>query len=178
MKKSKQGFIKISRGFLDDPLYTSGEAFSLKDVYIDLTLRAFYQDTTKTFKNKMRTYHRGQVEGSTRQFAEWWNMSRETVLRRLKVLQENGYIYVESTKVQTVITLRKYCMEQDFEGMGCDTDKTTDQTTNQTTHKTTEQTTDKTNYKKDKEVIKKTIKNQKKEPSADFGFVKDGMKYE
>lgn len=178
MKKNKQGFIKISRGFLDDPIYNGNEAFSLKEVYIDLTLRAFYQETSKVYKNKMRTYQRGQVEGSTRQFAEWWNMSRETVSRRLKVLQENGYIFVESSKVQTVVTLRKYCTEQDFEGMGCDTDKTTDKATDKATGQTTDQATDKANYKKDKEVIKKSIKNQKKEPSADFGFVKDGVTYE
>ena len=177
MKKIKQGFIKISRGFLDDPIYHDGAAFSLKEVYIDLTLRAFYQETTKAFKSRMRTYQRGQVEGSIRQFAEWWHMSCDTVSRRLKVLQENGYIYIESSKVQTVITLRKYCMEQDFEGIGSYTDKDTDKDTNQYTDKDTHKDTDKDNYKNNKEVIKKSERNQKKEPSADFVCVR-GKRYE
>lgn len=168
-----KGFIKISRNFMDDPLYTNGCAFSLKDVLIDLTLRAFYEDTTKTYRNRMRTYKRGQVEGSTRQFAEWWYMSKDTVDRRLQRLQEYGYIYVEKSKDQTVITLVKYGAEQDFLGLGCDTDKDTNKDTDKDTGKDTNKDTNKDNFKKRKEVIKKSSKNQKEKPSALDFFVEE-----
>ena len=178
MKKKKQGYIKICHGFLDHPLYVGEQAFNLKEVYLDLNLRAFYQDTTKVYKNRVRTYQRGQVEGSTRQFAEWWNMSRDTVQKRLKALQEIGLIYVESTKVQTVITLRNYCTEQDSFGIGTDTESTTDSTTESTTRYATGQATDQSNLKKDKEVIKNSEKNQKNKPSADLDFLKGEKQYE
>ena len=109
MKNKKVGFIKLSRSFLEHPLYFGEEAFNLKEVYLDLNLRALHKEKTKVFRNKLRTYQRGQVEGSIRQFAEWWHMSVNTARRRLKELEQYGFIYVESTNVNTVITLRNYC---------------------------------------------------------------------
>ena len=168
MAKKYYGFIKVSHKFLDHPLYKGDGPFNLKEVLLDLTLRAFYQDTTKTFRSNIRTYQRGQVEGSTRQFCEWWNMSRGTVNRRLKVLQENGFIYVESSKMQTVITLVNFKAEQDFEGLGSTTNRTTDSTTDRTIDSTTNSTTDSTNLKKDKESIYKFKKKSKKINPSDF----------
>ena len=178
MKKKKSGFIKISHDFVDHPLYSGSDAFNLKEVYLDLNLRAFYQDTSKVYRNKLRTYHRGQVEGSIRQFADWWHMTKDTAMRRLRTLQENGLIFIETSNEQTVVTLRNYCTEQDFDGIGCDTNQDTNKDTNQDTHKDTDKDTNSDNLKKTKEVIKNSEKNQKNKPSADFGFVKDGMKYE
>lgn len=165
-----KGFIKISRNFMDDPLYTNGCAFSLKEVLIDLTLRAFYEDTTKTYRNKMRTYKKGQVEGSIRQFAEWWSMNKDTVNRRLKLLQEYGYIYVEKSHDQTVVTLVKYGAEQEFLGLGCDTNTDTNTDTDKDADKDTNKDTDTDNFKKNKEIIKKSLRNQKEKPSGHSDF--------
>jgi DNA-binding transcriptional MocR family regulator len=168
------GFIKISRNFINDPIYTNGCAFSLKEVLLDLTLRAFYEDTTKNYRNKMRSYQIGQVEGSMRQFAEWWNMSKDTVERRLKVLQEFGYIYVETLQDQTVITLVKYRAEQAFLGLGCDTNKDTNKDTDKDADKDTNKDTNKDNFKKNKKVIKKSSRNQKeKRPAAHLDFLEE-----
>ena len=178
MKKQKIGYIKVSRYFLEHPLYSGSDAFSLKDVYLDLNIRAYHKEKTKMYKNKLRTYQRGQVEGSIRQFAEWWHMGVNTARRRLEELQRHGLIYVESTNVNTVVTLRNYCIEQDSEGLGWNTDGYTDGYANEYTGGYADGYTDEHNLKNDKECIKNDIKNEKKEPSADFGFVKDGVTYE
>lgn len=176
MKKNKKGFIKISKDFIDHPLYSGSDAFNLKEVLIDLTLRAFYTDVQKTYRGQIRYYQRGQVEGSIRQFAEWWNMTKDTATKRLQVLEENGFIYVEKSNLQTVVTLRNYCKEQDFFGLGSDTDLDTDSDTNQDTHYDTESDTDSDNLKKSKEKNKKREKKEKKE-SSDFVCVR-GKRYE
>lgn len=178
MKKQKIGYIKVSRYFLEHPLYSGSEAFNLKEVYLDLNIRAFHKEKTKMYKNKLRTYHRGQVEGSIRQFAEYWHMSINTARKRLEQLQNHGLIIVESTSINTVITLRNYCTEQDSEGLGVNTDCYTDEYTTLHTDEYTDRYTDEYNLKNEEECIKNDNKNEKEKPSADFGFVKDGMKYE
>ena len=169
-KKKTNGYIKISRDFMHHPLYTNGMAFTLKEVLIDLNLRAFYQDTQKTYKNTLNTYLRGQVEGSYRQFAEWWCMSKDTVDNRLNALEEGGYIYRTSLQGRTVINLLNYCAEQDNSGLGSDTNQDTNQDTDKDRGSDTKRDTDSDNYKKDKEINKKSLKNQKEKRSARSDF--------
>lgn len=170
MAKKKIGYIKVSREFLHHPYYSNGEPFTLKEVFLDLNLRAYYQDTTKMVKQHSRTYKRGQVQGTTEQMSEWWHMSRATVNRRLKALQEDGLIYVDSSSVNTVVTLVKYGLEQDFNGVGDTTADTTADTTNDTTTDTTSDTTADTHYKKSEEDIYKFQKTQNKNPSGGESF--------
>ena len=170
MAKKKIGFIKISREFLHHPYYSDGTPFTLKEVLLDLNLRAYYQDTTKLVKAHSRTYKRGQVQGTIAQMCEWWHMGRGTVYRRLETLQRDGFIYVESSSVNTVVTLIKYGFEQDFEGVGGTTDGTTDRTTDETTSGTTDGTTDGTHYKKSEEDIYKFKRTQNKNPSGEESF--------
>lgn len=173
MAKKKTGFIKVSRDFLHSPLYTNGTPFNLKEVWLDLNLRAFYQDTQKTYKNKLHTYLRGQVEGSYRQFAEWWCMSKDTVKNRLEELEEAGYIHIISSKGPTVINLPNYGAEQDFSGLGVDTDSYANQDTDSDKVSDTDSDKDSDNYKKGKENNKKSSKNQKEKPAAHLDFLEE-----
>lgn len=170
MAKKKTGFVKISRDFLHHPYYSNGEPFTLKEVLIDLTIRAYFQDTMKLVKAHSRVYKRGQVQGTTGQMSEWWHMSRATVYRRLERLQEDGFIYVESSGVNTVVTLVKYGLEQDFNGLGDTTADTTGETTDDTTYDTTSDTTADTHYKKSEEDIYKFKKTQNRNPSGEESF--------
>ena len=161
-----KGYIKVSRDFMYHPLYTNGTPFTLKEVLLDLNLRAFYQDTTKPYMNKMQTYYRGQVEGSIRQMAIWWSMSTNTVENRLDALEEAGYLYKRTIKNHTVITLLEYCDEQDNSGLGSHTELDTDSHTELDKVSHTDSHTDSHNYKKAEESIKKSIKKSKEEPAA------------
>lgn len=177
MKPKKNGYIKVSRSFLHSDIYQTESCFNLKEVYLDLNLRALYADRQKYYRNKLYPYRRGQVEGSLRQFADWWNMNKDTAERRLKNLEENGYIFIDEVGGRTVITLRHYCTEQDFEGLGSDTntDSNSDSNSDSDTDNNTDSNSD--NYKKVKESTKKDSKNKRK-PSADFDVLWDGVAYE
>ena len=176
-KGKNKGYIKVSRDFMYHPLYSNGTPFTLKEVFIDLNLRAFYQDTTKPYLNTIHTYLRGQVEGSYRQMAEWWSMSTDTVKKRLDALEEAGYLYRSEVKGRTVINLLEYCVEQDNSGLGAykDSDKDSDTESYKNTDKVSDKDSD--NYKKSEEIMDKSKKKSKRKPAAQRDFFWE-VKYE
>lgn len=173
MAKTKTGFIKVNRDFMHHPLYSNGTAFNLKEVFLDLNLRALYQDTQKPYRNSMYTYQRGQVEGSIRQFAEWWHMSLETVEKRLNALEECGYITRAMVQGRTVVNLLNYCIEQDNLGLGTNSNPNTDPNTDPNKLPNTDPNSNPNNYKKGKESKYKSIKKEKEKPPALDFFVEE-----
>lgn len=107
------GWVKIYRKLLDNPIWKAREPFDTRSAWIDILLSASYEDKTVTFNGRLRTVARGQLLTSTRKLAERWGWSVNRVRRFLGTLTDTGAITVTDTHTDTLLTLIKY---EDFQG--------------------------------------------------------------
>lgn len=166
MAKKNAGYIKVNKNILYNPMYQDGAPFSIGKVLFDLNLRALFVNTDKPYRNRMEHLKRGQVEGSYREMCRWWNLSDKTVDRRLKDLEESGYIYRDILNGRTLITLVKYGLQQDNLGFDYEGDSETHSEGEYEGEYETDSETHSDNFNKDKEYIKNDKKKKKKEPTA------------
>ena len=152
------GYIKISRKSLDNPLYFS-EPFSKWHAWCDLIMLARYKDSEFTVRGIKVNAKRGCVYMSSQDLADRWKWSRGKVLRFLDGLEMVQQIVQQKSNVITCISISNYDTYQ------CDG------TTNGTTNGTTEQ--------EKKKEAKKNKKDRKQEytpynpPQGDlFGEIK------
>lgn len=89
----KQGYIRLYRGFRDDPLWKKKRKFSQFEALIDLNLEARGIDSPG-FEFQKRIVHlkRGQLITSQRILAKRWSWHRNSVTRFLKKLEKRGTI--------------------------------------------------------------------------------------
>jgi hypothetical protein len=127
-----EGWIKLHRQILDDPLYFA-EPFTRMQAFIDLILIANIKQTTFFKRGIKITVERGQTARSEDELAERWKWSRGKARRFLIEQQNDGKIVQQKSHVCSCISVVNYDKYQ--------IDDTTDSTTNDTTDSTTDSTT-------------------------------------
>lgn len=168
-----RGFIKIYRKIEDNILWLSNdEPFDSRSAWIDLILIANHKDNS--FKLGMQTMQvkRGQKWTSSKKLADRWNWSRQKVMKYLRMLQNEGMIYLETSNRGLLINLVNYGIYQE-KSKGT---RYADATANITSagHQVQQPTDTNKNVKND---IKNDIKNEKKKALfSDSG--KGGIVYE
>lgn len=89
----KQGYVRLYRGFRDDPLWKKKRKFSQFEAFLDLYLEARGIDSPGLeFKKKIVHLKRGQLITSQRILAERWSWHKNSVARFLKKLEKRGTI--------------------------------------------------------------------------------------
>lgn len=150
-------WIKLYSGIMESAVWA--DPLRLK-AWIHILLSANYKDK-EWFKNgQIVRIQRGQMVTSMRKLAMEWRCSRATTRRILDQFQDLNMIrYEVEPGKYTRITVVKYRVFQDSDGIGCATDVATDITTNVTTDVATDVATDVTQHK--------NIKNNKKDKNKD-----------
>lgn len=111
----KQGYIRLWRGFQEDPLYPLKQKrkFSQWEAFLDLWLNARGLDSP-SFEFKKRIIHlkRGQLITSQRILAKRWNWSRGSVRNFLEKLERRKTIIAKTFSLgrrgYTIIVFLKY----------------------------------------------------------------------
>ena len=135
--------------------------------WIDILLRVNHKDVTGMFNKKPRTYKRGTFHTSTVKLAEQWNVSRNTVNRFLKLLEQDNMIKIISSNDGTTIEVLNYNVYQGFseekrQPTEQRSEQRTEQQIEQRTEHRTEQQTDielNTNNNDNNELIMKNNEN-------------------
>lgn len=110
------GWIKMHRKLKKHWLFQEKRVYSKLEAWIDLLLRASYQDEKKMFNNKIVPLKRGQLVTSIRCLANDWDWSKKKVQSYLQLLVDDGMITVTSDKDKTIIEINQYdCYQGDAE---------------------------------------------------------------
>lgn len=117
-------FLKLDRGILDHWLWTK-KPFSEGQAWIDLLLLANIEDKKTSYKGKIITCRRGDVNYSITWLAERWKWSRDKTRNYLRLLEDDGMVTLNATTHRTTITIVNYG--------GFNDSVTTKHTTNTTT---------------------------------------------
>ena len=132
------GWIRLDKAIRENFLWNDGEPMSRGQAWIDLLLRANFEDNVSILRGKPTLIKRGQLHTSILHLAQEWRWSRERVARFLKLLEDEEMIKTERTTHGTTITIVKWGVYQG----GC----TTDEATDKSTHEATDKSTDKSRY--------------------------------
>ena len=160
----KNGYIKVSRNCIDDPLYFS-EPFTKWQAWCDLVMLAYISDSELYIRGIKIKTQRGCVYVGTRELADRWKWSRGKVIRFMEFLEQDEKIVPQTIpQIKNVISCISIC---NFDSYQCCS--TSDDTTNSTTKE-----------KKKKEAKKKKNKEEEYNPpfippkgyeEYDFSFV-------
>lgn len=152
-----EGWIKIHRKIMDNPLYLS-EPFTRMQAWIDLLLLANHKEGFFYVRGNKVVVGRGQVGTSFRTLASRWQWSRGKVERFLKDLENDNQIEPQKNNVITLISI---CNYDDYQNTEPQTEPQTSrrQTTDRATNEP--QTDRNKNDKNDKK--EKNEKNNKEE---------------
>ena len=105
------GWICLYRDIQDHWIFSDAEHFR---AWVDLLLLANHEDTTIMLKGQVVKLLRGQVGWSQVALASRWKWGhRDRVSRFLKKLSNEGMIELETTHLNSVITICNYCKYQD-----------------------------------------------------------------
>lgn len=159
-----RGFIKLFRKIEDNYLWEDPEPFCKRAAWIDLILMANHKDNSFMLGMRKINIKRGQKWTSSKKLADRWNWNRRKVMQFLRLLQNEGMIYLEVTNRGLLITLVKYSVYQDFLKGKRTADGTADSTASE--HQSAQQMHTNKNVKND---IKNDIKNEKKKAFSDLG---------
>ena len=89
----KQGYIRLWRGFRDDPLWKQKRKFSQWEAFEDLYLSAWGKECPGfEFEKRIVDLKRGQLITSQRVLAKRWNWPRCSVRNFLNKLEKRGTI--------------------------------------------------------------------------------------
>ncbi len=122
------GWIKLHRSIrkhwiFQDPV--------LLRIWLDLLLSANHEPGKIIVKNQLIEIGRGQFWTSVRKLAVRWDLNKETVQTKLRLLQSDGMIYVDSRQgYGTLLTIRNYSVYQGFDGDNPDSDPDNDPDSN------------------------------------------------
>lgn len=100
-------FLKLDRGILDHWLWTK-KPFSEGQAWIDLLLLANIADKKTSYKGKIITCKRGDVNYSITWLAERWKWSRDKTRNYLRLLEDDGMVTLNATTHRTTITIVNY----------------------------------------------------------------------
>ena len=166
-----RGFVKIFRKIEDNILWEDDTPFDSRSAWVDLILQANHKSNSFLMGMQKINIKRGQKWTSSKKLADRWGWSRKKVMKYLRVLEQEGMIYLEVTNRGLLITIVKYSTYQDFSrGKGTAND-TADDTSVE--HQKAQQMHTNKNVKND---IKNDIKNEKKKAFSDLG--RGGIVYE
>lgn len=147
MAKEK-GWVKLERAILDTVVWSNTEPFDERSAYVDLVLRANYED--KAFRPRRETtiinVKAGQFFTSIAKLCERWKWSENKVRRYLKMLKNLGFIRTDARACGTLITLENI----GGEGFGARTNEGTSEGTREGTRGGTSEGTGGRRLKKDK----------------------------
>lgn len=136
-----KGYIRLSRTFFDNPLWTEPREYSRAEAWLDLIQVARFEAERKILNGRAIEVQRGEIMASRRYLEKRWTWGSTKVANYLKLLVLEKMVTIKQTNGQTIITLCNYELYND------------PQTTKQTADKpdaNQTQTTDKPNIKKDK----------------------------
>jgi len=126
-------WIKLHRKVIESQVFSDGELFRL---WTYLLVRANYRPSFfRGVKIEI-----GQVAFSQRMLVETLGVSRGTIQRHLKKLEEMGNITVNASRDFSVVTISQWASYQTPDEVVRSTDSTTDGTTNGSTDRTTNRT--------------------------------------
>lgn len=166
-KDKSEMFVKISRSIEDNFLWhaVGVDHFDIRSAWIDLIIQANYKQGDFICGSSHVIVKRGQLITSLNHLAVRWHTTKKTVIRYLKLFEEEGMIYKESTNRYTTITIVNYALYQDVRNAKYTADSTAEYTSSSTPDSTAEYTQSK-NIKNAKELRK----NEKKEasPQGDY----------
>lgn len=127
-----EGWIKIHRKVLSHPMYYA-EPFTRMQAWFDLLLLANIDARAISVRGIRLEIKRGMVVNSKDWLADRWRWSRGKVTRYLDMLETDGMIEQQKSRVITCISIRNFDHYQ--------LDGTTNGTTNGATNSTTNSTT-------------------------------------
>lgn len=107
---NRHGFIKLSRKFFGNELWTQPRVYSQAEAWIDLIQLAYFDTTPKKkfIGNIEVSWQRGQYPASIRYLAKKWEWSPATVRSFLNRLQKREMITLDHSQGMNIITLCKY----------------------------------------------------------------------
>ncbi len=113
------GWIKINRAITEHWLWQDAERLKW---WFDLLFLAAWEDKKVMHDTHVFTLHRGQIIAPVAFLSERWEKSRPTVIRYLKLLEEDGMVKRETLYRQTsIITICNYDKYQCAESAPFDT---------------------------------------------------------
>lgn len=110
-----RGFIKLYRKIEDSTMWLNNEEpFDSRSAWIDLLLMANHKDNSFIMGLKKINIKRGQKWTSSIKLSNRWSWNRRKVMQFLRLLQNEGMIYLEVTNRGLLITIVNYSIYQDF----------------------------------------------------------------
>ena len=106
------GYIKLHRSLMDNPLWTE-KPFSRGQAWVDLLMMANWEDSKIIDGNNVVTVHRGEVARSQMWLADRWGWSRKKVSAFLHLLELEKMGTTKGTAKGTTITIENYSKYQD-----------------------------------------------------------------
>lgn len=108
------GYIKLYRQLFENPDYFKTRFDEIR-AWIDLLLLANYEDKTIKVGRTDVEVKRGQVAKSVQMLADRWQWSKHTVLKFLKIKEEEGQIALPKKFPISLITIVNYEKYQGFD---------------------------------------------------------------
>lgn len=114
MAKEK-GWVKTERALLDTAIWNNDEPFDERSAYIDILLRANYEEKTFRPKNSAEVVviKPGELFTSIGMLGARWRWSENKVRRYLKMLKKLGYADFKRHPRGTLISLENIEIEDD-----------------------------------------------------------------
>ena len=170
-----RGYIKLFRKIEDCDVFD--EPVNRFRAWIDLLLMVNHKDRIIPI-GKSQNIHvkRGQKWTSFEKLSKRWNWSYKTVQGYMKMLENEGMIYLETSKRGILVTVVNYGKYQDFDGKSAEQipEQTTDQIPEQRENRIPNRVPNRLHINNnDKNDIKNDIKNDKKmkkKPSGHSDF--------
>jgi hypothetical protein len=175
------GFIKLSRKFFSNELWSEARTFSSCEAWLDLIQSARFEATPRkvSIGGREVVCNRGQYPASIRFLSRRWRWTERKVRTFLSYLKKEGMITSEVIQGMNMITLCKY---EEYNSSDTDNDtandtdivniindlryKVTQLTTQQVTHPPKKRHTGDTNTKKEEDNNKESPNGDEKEAEA------------
>lgn len=103
-----KGYIRLSRKFFENSLWTEPRVYSRAEAWLDLIQMARFESTTEFLTNRAIEVGRGEIPVSRRFLEKRWQWSNTKVDNFLKALQKRQQISQRNASGQSIITLCNY----------------------------------------------------------------------
>ena len=107
-KEKGQGYVYLQRKLLQSAIWSYNEPFDRRSAWVDLILRANYEDREVMVKSSVITVHRGQHLESVKHIKTRWKWSEGKIRRFFRMLEEANMITTDGTPGGMLITLINY----------------------------------------------------------------------
>lgn len=110
---STEGYIKLSRKYFDNPLWTEPRVYSRAEAWIDLIQSAKFEAQSLILDGRAIEVQRGEIVASRRYLEIRWKWSNTKVDNFIKLLVDQGMISKRNAKGNTVLTLTNFSTYND-----------------------------------------------------------------